>query len=286
MKKDAAYYEAAYNPRVAVPEFNDHFQRWKQRSEQAQQTLASRAYLDVAYGPDPMQKLDIYRARGESQALFIYIHGGYWRALDKNIQTFVAPPYVERGITVASLNYALCPVVHVQDIVLQILQACAWLYRNGPHFGAPRDRLFISGHSAGGHLTAMALAALWPRFSPDLPRQILQAGLSISGIYDAEPVMNTPSVNVDVRLSPAEARRVSPAYLPPPVDASLYTAVGGREQEGFHEQNQLIRTQWKSSVKDDFACPEDNHFTILDRFADPQSALFKGALKMMGVRAK
>ena len=284
MNKDAAYYESAYNPRVAVPEFNDHFERWKKRSAQARQTLTGRAYNDVAYGPDPMQKLDIYRAKGESQALLIYIHGGYWRALDKSIQSFVAPPFVERGVTVASINYALCPTVHVQDIVLQVLQACAWLYRNGPNFGAPRDRLFVSGHSAGGHLTAIALAALWPKFSPDLPGKVVRGGLSISGIYDVEPVMNTPSVNVDVHLTPSEARRVSPVYMPPATNAPLYTAVGGKEQEGFHEQNRLIRTKWKSVIKDDFPCPEDNHFTILDRFADPQSALFKGALKMMGVK--
>jgi arylformamidase len=281
--KDAAWYESAYNPRVAVPEFNDHFERWKKRSQEAQQALSGRAYNDVPYGPDPMQKLDIYRAKGESHALLIYIHGGYWRALDKSIQSFVAPPFVERGVTVASINYSLCPVVHVQDIVLQVLQACAWLYRNGPNFGAPRDRLFLSGHSAGGHLTAAAMCALWPKFSADLPKNVLQAGLSISGIYDVEPVMNTPSVNIDVRLTPSEAKRVSPAFMPAPA-TPLYTAVGGKEQEGFHEQNKLIRAQWKPAVKDDLPCPNDDHFTILDRFADPQSALFQGALKMMGVR--
>ena len=284
MKKDAAYYESAYNPRIAVPEFNDHFERWKKRSQQAQQALSGHAYLDVAYGTDPMEKLDIYRAKGESQALLVYIHGGYWRALDKSIQSFVAPPFVERGVTVASINYALCPTLQVQDIVLQVLQACAWLYRNGPNFGAPRDRLFVSGHSAGGHLTAMVLAALWPKFAADLPKKVVQAGLSISGVYDVEPVMNTPSVNVDVRLEPKQARRVSPAYLPPATDAPLYTAVGGKEQEGFHQQNSLIRAKWKAVVKDDLACPEDNHFTILDRFADPESGLFKGALRMMGVK--
>jgi arylformamidase len=284
MEKDAAYYESAYNPRIAVPEFNDHFERWKKRSQQARQALAGRAYNDVAYGPGPMEKLDIYRAKGESQALLVYIHGGYWRALDKSIQSFVAPPFVERGVTVASINYALCPSVQVQDIVLQVLQACAWLYRNGTNFGAPRDRMFVSGHSAGGHLTAMTLAALWPKFAADLPKKVVQGGLSISGVYDVEPVMSTPSVNVDVRLEPKQARRVSPAYLPPSADAPLYTAVGGKEQEGFHEQNRLIRAKWKGVVKDDIACPDDNHFTILDRFADPKSALFSGALKMMGVR--
>jgi len=78
-------------------------------------------------------------------------------------------------------------------------------------------------------------------------------------------------------LTAPEGCAFSPSY-------EVEKASGGKEQAGFHEQNQLIRNRWKSVVKDDFACPDDNHFTILDRFADPQSALFKGALKMMGVK--
>jgi arylformamidase len=95
--------------------------------------------------------------------------------------------------------------------------------------------------------------------------------------------MHTPSVNVDVRLTPVEAARVSPALMPPATNAPLYTAVGGKEQVGFQHQNKLIRERWKPVVKDDLACPEDNHFTVLDRFATPGSALFQGTMKMMGL---
>jgi len=280
MKKDAAYYESAYNPRVAVPQFADHFERWRKKSAAARSALGG--YRNVAYGPHPMQRLDFFRAKGRSRALLAYLHGGYWRALDKDDQTFIATPFVERDISVAMVNYALCPAVHVQDIVLQVAQACAWLYRNGPNFGAPSGRLFVSGHSAGGHLTAMMLAVLWPKFSADLPAKVVQGGLSISGVFDTEPVMRTESVNVDVRLTPVEAKRVSPAFMPPATDAPLYLAVGGKEQKGFQEQHDLIRSRWKSVVQDELPCPEDDHFTILDRFADPASALFKGAIRMMG----
>src|SRR5262252_2175468 len=120
MKKDAAWYESAYNPRVAVPEFASHFERWRRKSADARAALSG--YLDVPYGPHPMQKLDLFRAKGQSGGLLIFIHGGYWRTLDKADHSFVAVPFVERGVTVALLNYALCPEVHVQDIVLQILQ--------------------------------------------------------------------------------------------------------------------------------------------------------------------
>jgi len=279
MKKDAAYYESAYNPRVAVPEFADHFERWRKKSAAARSALGG--YRNVPYGPHPMQKLDIFRAKGRSRALLAYLHGGYWRALDKDDQTFIATPFVERDVSVAMINYALCPAVQVQDIVLQVAQACAWLYRNGSNFGAPAGRLFVSGHSAGGHLTAMMLAALWPKFSADLPARVVRGGLSISGVFDVEPVMCTESVNIDVRLTPGEAKRVSPVFMPPATDAPLYLAVGGKEQEGFHEQHSLIRSRWKSVVKEELVCPEDDHFTILDRFSDPASALFKGTMRMI-----
>jgi arylformamidase len=281
VSNDAAYYESAYNPRLVVPQYADHFERWRKKSAAARAALSG--YLDVPYGSHPMEKLDIFRAKGQSRALLVFIHGGYWRALDKSDLSFVAGPFVDRGVTVALLNYALAPSVHVQDIVLQVLQGCAWLFRNGINFGAPAGKLFVAGHSAGGHLTAMTLAALWPQVSRDLPRKVVQAGLSISGVYDVMPIMHTPSINMDVGLTAVEATRVSPALMPPATDAPLYTAVGGKEQEGFHHQNKLMREKWKAVVKDDLACPDDDHFTILDRFATPGSVLFQGASKMLGL---
>jgi arylformamidase len=281
MKQDAQYFELRYNPRLAVPDFASHFEEWGRRSAQVRERLDG--YLDVPYGSHPMEKLDLFRAKGPSRALLMFIHGGYWRALDKSQHSFVAEPFVDAGVTVAMINYALCPSVTVEDIVRQVLQATAWLYRNGSNFGAPGGSLHVAGHSAGGHLTAMTMAAQWPRFAPDLPAKVVKGALAVSGLFDVEPVMNTPSVNVDVRLTTAMARRVSPAFMPPATDAPLYLAVGGKEQEGFHEQHRLMKRAWGSTVRGEFPCPEDNHFSILGRLADKDSALFKGALKMMGM---
>ena len=282
MKKDAQYYESRYNPRLAVPDYAQHFERWGQRSAQARARM--RGYQDVPYGSHPMEKLDLFQPQGASRALLMFIHGGYWRALDKGQHSFVAEPFVDAGVTVAMINYALCPAVTVEDIVRQVLQATAWLYRNAGNFGAPGGPMFVAGHSAGGHLTAMTLAAQWPRFAADLPAKLVRGGLSVSGVFDVEPVMNTPSVNVDVRLTTAMARRVSPAFMPPATDAPLYLAVGGREQEGFHEQHRLMKRAWGSTVAGEIACPEDDHFSILGRLADPGSELFKAALRMMHPR--
>jgi arylformamidase len=271
-------HEAHYNPRLAVPEFAQHFERWTRLSAQARARMEG--YLDVPYGPQAMERMDVFRARGDSRGMLMFIHGGYWRALDKSQHSFVALPFVEAGVSVAMVNYALCPAVSVEDIVRQILQASAWLYRNASNFGAPGGRLYVAGHSAGGHLTAMMLAAQWPRFAADLPPKVFRAGLSISGIFDVAPVMKTPSVNVDVRLDARSAKRLSPAFMPPATDAPLYVAVGGREQPGFQAQHALIKASWGRTVAADIPCPGDNHFTILERLADSDSALFRAALEM------
>src|SRR5436853_2805161 len=128
--------------------------------------------------------MDWFRAQGRSKALLMFIHGGYWRALDKKDFSFVAPAFARAGVTVGIPNYSLCPAVQVRDIVMQMVQASAWLYRNGANFGAPAHNLYVCGHSAGGHLTAMMLACVWPAYAADLPRKVVKAGLCISGLYD------------------------------------------------------------------------------------------------------
>jgi arylformamidase len=281
MKKDVAYWEAQYNNRAAVPDFQQYFDRWNARSEETRRRV--RCSLDVPYGPHPMEKMDLFMPAGASRACLMFIHGGYWRALDKKDHSFVAAELVRHGVTVAVPNYALCPAVTVEEIVRQVLQACAWLYRNGTNFGAPLGNLYISGHSAGGHLTAMAMAALFPTFRPDLPRKVVRGGLAISGVYDLRDIVNVPSVNDDVRLKPAPAEKASPLFYPPATDAPLYLAAGGRELAPFIEQQAALAAKWKKIVAAEIPCPNDHHFSILDGLADPSSALFKGAMKMMGL---
>jgi len=212
----------------------------------------------------------------------MYIHGGYWRSLDKKRFSFVAPALAKAGITVAVPDYALCPAVQVEDIVMQMVQACAWLYRNAENFGAPANRLHLCGHSAGGHLATMMLCCRWPDYSPDLPKKVVGAAMSISGLYDLGEIVKVPSVNCDVHLDERSALKASPAFLPPATDAPLYTAVGGEENEGFHMQNRLIGDKWGKLRKTDIPCPGKNHFTVLDQVSDPESGLFKSMLEMMG----
>ncbi len=266
-------YELLYNPRLVVKDHAQVFERWALESEGARATLD--AYLDVPYGPSDAERLDVFRARGQSRGVLMYIHGGYWRALDKKDFSFVAPALTQAGITVAVPNYALCPAVRVEDIVMQIVQACAWLYRNGANFGAPPGRLFVCGHSAGGHLAAMMLCCRWRQFAPDLPERVVSAAISISGLYDLGEIAKVPSINADVRLDQRSALKLSPAFMPPSTDAPLYTAVGEAENEGFHVQHALIARRWKHVVREAIVCPDANHFTVLDELCRPGGAILR-----------
>ncbi len=280
MKPGKLDYDLLYNPRVLVSDFQEYFDTWGRQSARARATLD--CYLDIPYGETAAETVDIFRAEGASRGLLMFIHGGYWRGLDKKDFSFVAPALVKAGITVAVPNYALCPSVAVPDIVMQMVQASAWLYRNGGNFGAPANRLHVVGHSAGGHLTAMMLAALFPVYSPDLPQKVVQGGLSISGIHDLRDMVRFKTINVDVRLDEKTAIKASPAFMPPATDAPFYTAVGTAENEGFHMQKRLIMKSWKKVHKGDISCPGDNHFSVVNQLATAGSPIFRTVMRMMG----
>lgn len=274
-----AAFERRYNNRAAVPEFAQHFDRWTKLSKTARDELDSD--LDIAYGDHPMEKIDIFRAEGRSRALLMFIHGGYWRSLDKRDQSFIATEFVKHGVTVAMPNYALCPSVSMEEIVKQMLRATAWLYRTGSRYGAFGNSLYLAGHSAGGHLATMMLAAEWPRYGADLPEKVVEGALSISGLYDLTPLLQVPSINNDIRLDEAMAVRCSPAFMPPATDAPLTLTVGGKEIEGFMQQHEIVKSRWARVIAEDVPCEKDNHFSILETFANAQSDLFKSALRMM-----
>ncbi len=283
MNNDTAYLESLFNNRAAVPDFQAFFDRWEAKSNETFRALRAQVERDVPYGDDIMETMDVFMPKGSSKALLMFIHGGYWRSLDKKQHAFVAAPFVDAGIAVASINYSLCPSVSMEHIVKQMIAASAYLYRNAADFGVPRNRLYVAGHSAGGHLAAMALACLWPQVARGLPRKLFQAALSISGVYDLRVLTQVPSINADLRMTPEDARKLSPALMQPATSAPLTIAVGGREIGGFKDQHRIIAQAWSKHIAADIVCPEDHHFGILETFANPQSELFRASLRMMGV---
>ncbi|KPK31598.1 MAG: hypothetical protein AMJ66_08460 [Betaproteobacteria bacterium SG8_40] len=283
MNNDTAYLESLYNNRAAVPDFQACFDRWEAKSNETFRALRAQVEKDVPYGDDIMETMDVFVPKGPGKALLMFIHGGYWRSLDKKQHAFVAAPFVEAGVAVASINYSLCPAVSMEHIVKQMIAASAYLYRNAADFGVPRNRMYVAGHSAGGHLAAMALACLWPQVARGLPRKLFQAALSISGVYDLRVLTRVPSINADLRMTPDDALKLSPALMQPATSAPLAIAVGGREIGGFKDQHRIIAQAWDGHIATDIPCPEDHHFSIIETFANPQSELFKASLRLMGI---
>lgn len=266
-KKDAAWHDRMYNNRALVPDFADHFAHWKNASVQARETL--KPLLDIPYGDGPNETLDIFPAAHPDAPVVIFIHGGYWRSLDKSDHSFVAPALRDMGACVVVVNYALCPGTEMQpvtvpDIALQTAQAAAWVWRHIAAHGGDRSNITAIGHSAGGHLAAMLLACDWKKLGCDLPADVVRKALSISGLFDLAPVRKTPFVQGDLRLTPQHVRMASPAKWQRPRQGVLYTVVGGDESAEFLRHNRLIHQAWgPQTVPVCEALPGLNHFSVL-----------------------
>jgi arylformamidase len=237
--------------------------------------------LDQRYGDMPGESIDLFPARKGDGSCMMFIHGGYWRSLDKRDFSFLAPAWVDAGVSLAVVNYDLCPKVTIEEIVRQMLRASRWLWLHAEDFGMDQDRLYVSGHSAGGHLAAMMMAAVFPVFDANLPKDLWKGGLAISGIYDLRPLPQLEFLQADLRLDEAVAQRLSPALIPPATRAPVMTSVGGDESGEFRRQNALLGERWRSAFAGDIPMPGRNHFSIVDDLADQSSALFTGARKLM-----
>jgi arylformamidase len=279
---DPAWLDVQYNNRARIPEHPQIFTRWAESSKLARERLNGK--LDVRYGDQAGETLDVFPAAQAGAPVLVFIHGGYWRSLDKADHSFLAPAFVESGATVVVPNYALCPAVTIETIALQMTRALAWVWRNpGVHTGDP-NRIAVVGHSAGGHLAAMMLSCRWKDVGDDLPPKLVPNAMSISGLYDLEPIRNTPFLQQDLQLTPASVRRLSPAFFPRP-RGTLYTLAGINESDEFLRQNQLIRDQWgPTTVPVCETVPGRNHLDVLHDLADPQARLHDLALRLLGLR--
>ncbi len=278
---DPAWLDSQYNNRLRVPHFAQLVAGWTEASAQARQH--HRCLLDVRYGDGPNETLDIFPAAQANAPVLVFIHGGYWRSLDKADHSFVAPSFVNQGVTVVVPNYALCPAVTIEVICRQMADALVWTSRHIAGHGGDSSRIVVAGHSAGGHLAAMLASCRWKMLADDLPTQLLAGALGISGLYDLEPLRLAPYLQGDLRLTPAMVKRTSPAFFPR-AKGKFYAVAGHDESEEFLRQNRLIRDAWgPTSVPVCETLAGMNHFTILQSLVDPRGRLHRLALHLLGM---
>ncbi len=283
--RDPAWLEGMYNNLARVKEHPAYFARWARESAAARDALPSR--IDLRYGEGVNETLDVFPAPVPDAPVLVFIHGGYWRAMDKKDHSFIAPAFNDRGVCVVQPNYALCPgtpeqPVTVPGIVLQMVRALAWTWRHIAAHGGDPARITVAGHSAGGHMAAALLACEWKAVAPDLPEHLVRNALSISGLYDLAPLQRTPFLEQVLRLSDEDVRRASPAYWPAPKRGLLHAVAGGNESEEFIRHNAMIREAWGSrAVPVCELLPGLDHFGVVDALADSSHRLHRLAVQLL-----
>lgn len=287
-RNSASWLDDQYNNRARVPDSAAVLARWAEASALVRERANCR--LDVRYGTDPRQTLDVFTPdpafAGGFAPVLIVIHGGYWRALDKSDYSFLAASFTDEGALVVVPNYDLCPDVSIERIAMQLTEAVAWAWRHAAEHGGDPSRIVLLGHSAGGHLAAMLSCCDWKRVGRDLPRRLVQGAMSVSGLHDLAPVSRVPFLQADLGLDAASVRRLSPVRFPAPASPqTLYAVVGEQESEEYHRQNRLIRQAWGArAVPVCEALPGCNHFTVLHDLADPQGRSHHLARQLLGLR--
>jgi arylformamidase len=248
---DRVALDAAYNNGAAVADSPKIVADWEQRS--ARLRAAHPEGLDLRYGKDERNRIDYFAARRDGPVL-AFIHGGYWQMRAKELFAFVAEGPLAWGINVALIGYTLAPQKRLEGIVAEIRAALDWLHQSIGMLGGDAAKLFVSGWSAGGHLTAMVM---------DHPAA--KGGLAISGIYELEP-MRLCYLNEKLHLDEAEARRNSPG----PTEKSLFIAYGADELPELRRQSEdYARLLGRKAAP----VPRRNHFTVLEELASPHGAL-------------
>lgn len=261
---DRAALDAAYNNSAAIGgmEARDRF-----IAEVTERSAALAAKTNVqrnlAYGTAPRQTLDFFSCGKSGAPTLAFIHGGYWRSTEKEAWGYVAEGPLAHGMHVANLEYTLAPQVRLDGIVAEIRQAIAWLGANLARLGGDPGRLYIAGHSAGGHLTAMAIT-----------EPAVKGGIAISGVFDLEPI-RLSSMNADIRLDADEARRNSPQFHPPEKAPPLVIAVGGGELPEFLRQSEAYYAAWLAAGHRGklLKLGTHNHFSVLEELARPNGGL-------------
>ncbi|MYG51037.1 MAG: alpha/beta hydrolase fold domain-containing protein [Rhodospirillaceae bacterium] len=271
--------DAQYDVEASVEDFGVYVEFFLSNSERVRRKL--KPTLDIPYGPTAAEHLDLYPARAPDAPLHLFIHGGYWHSLSSKEFSFVAEGLVEAGVAVAVLNYDLCPNVTMTEIVRQNRAAVKWLYENARRHNCDPERISVSGHSAGGHLTAMLMATDWAG-AWGLPADVVKSGCAVSGLFDLAPFAHS-WLQPKLKLDAGEIERNSPILHIPQSAGPLIVTLGGDESAEFHRQSQDFLAAWtRAGLPGTYLdLPGLNHFTVLEGYMDRRSPLCSAILRQI-----
>lgn len=279
---DRAGLDAQYNNRAKVPHFETLLARRAADGEQARRMPSAR--LNLAYGPGPQDLLNLFPVTGTAPVpVLVFIHGGYWMAQTKEATDGVALGLVPNGVAVVNIDYSLMPAVRMDDVVRQCRAAVAWTMTHAASFGGDPARVWVAGHSAGGHLTTAVAATDWAA-QPGVTAGLAPAGgFAFSGLHDLEPI-RLCYLNDTLAMDEAEARRNSPVLLKPPATGDWNLLVGGIEGPEYLRQSTDLAAAWCSDAHRRVrveVMSGDDHFSIVAPLADPGSALVRRIVSTM-----
>jgi arylformamidase len=271
-----------YNNRLHVPNFQDYLDRWELWSRETERSLP--VTKDMAYGNLPGERLDVYPSPHRHSKTLVFIHGGWWHLLDKALFHFLAAGFRPYGITTVLLTYPKAPQYSIDGIVGSCRKAVPWLYRHIADFNGDPEQLYVAGHSAGGHLTAMLAATDWKQGHSDVPEGVLKGACFVSGLFNLVPIQLS-YLNTVLQMDTEMAVRNSPALLEALDTCPMLVAVGEAETTAFRDQSNEFFSAWKDKhhAIQFLPLPGLNHFSILEAIRDPDASLHQAICRLMGL---
>ena len=277
---DQAELDRQYNSRGTVP---DHMVYVREYTERTRAAKASLAWTELRYGDGPADRLDVYPAGTPRAPVLVYLHGGDWRALSKEDSGFGAPAFVAAGATFVAPDFSLVPEATIPGIGAQVRRALAWLWRNIAGQGGDPSRIFVAGHSSGANLVSQLLTCDWAR-EFGAPADLVKGAVFMSGLGDLEPV-RLSFRNQWHKLDEAMAAEASLLRRRPGTACPMILAYGEFETADYQRQGREVQAYWaaQGNRAQYFELAGRNHFDAVLEWADPQSALFRASLQMMGL---
>jgi len=240
-------------------------------------------FKDVQYGNDEQQKLDIFPAAADRAPILVDIHGGGWRSGSKNIRSFPASSVTKAGVMWVPIEYGLAPNYSIHQMVDHVRSAIVWLYHNVSKYGGDPSKIYVSGNSAGGHLTGCVLMPDWHN-NYGVPSDIIKGACAISGVYDLQALVQAEyGYNDELGMDIETAKKFSPLFSLPTKGCPLIVSYGASEPHEFRRQSRVYYEAWRDG---DFPATEivvngAHHFAMSRQMSDPNSKLFQAVTKMI-----